>query len=83
MCVCRGGGGGGGGEGVLGWGGGQGAGYEVNSDLSQFALILFNSYTFFGQFALNNIFFGQFVLIWSTRTHLGQFVLVLVNSFSR
>ena len=55
--------------------------YMVNT-VSPFALILVNSYSFFGQFVLIKFFFGQFVLIWSIRTHFGQFVLVLVNLFS-
>ena len=41
---------------------------QVNSYLSQFALILVNSYSFFGQFVPIFFFFGQFVLIWSIRT---------------
>ena len=48
----------------------------------QFALILVNSYSFFGQFVIIKFFFGQFVLIWSIRTQFGQFVIVYVNSFS-
>ena len=76
----EGGGGGGGGGAGLG-GGGGGWGYEVNSYLSQFVLKSIHSQ--FGQFVLKNIFFDQFVLIWPTCTHLDQFVLILVNSFSR
>ena len=48
--------------------------YEVNSSSSQFVLKSFRSH--FGQLVLifpsirtHGIFFGQFVLIWSIRTH--------------
>ena len=59
--------------------------YEVNSYLSQFALILVDTYSIFGQFVLNSIFFGQFVdphLVnsyssWSVRSRFGPFVLTL------
>ena len=48
---------------------------QVNSYLSQFVLILVNSYSVFGQFVL-------ILLNLVTRTHFGRFVLSLVNSYS-
>ena len=52
---------------------------QVNSYLSQFVLILVNSYSNFGQFVL---IWSIRTHVWSVRTHFGQFVLILVNSFS-
>ena len=53
---------------------------SIRTQVNSFSF--WSTYSFFGQFVLIEFFFGQFVLIWSIRTHFGQLVLILVNSFS-
>ena len=67
--------------------------YNVSQEGNLCQFVLKSIRTHFGQFVLkmlvNSYSFGQFVLIWSIRTHVwsvrthfGQFVLILVNSYS-
>ena len=48
---------------------------QVNSYLSQFVLILVNSYSVFGQFVLILLNLVNSYSFWSIRTQFGQFVL--------
>ena len=49
---------------------------QVNSYLSQFVLILVNSYSVFGQFVLILLNLVNSYSFWSIRTQFGQFVLI-------
>ena len=49
---------------------------QVNSYLSQFVLILVNSYSVFGQFVLILLKLVNSYSFWSIRTQFGQFVLI-------
>ena len=49
---------------------------QVNSYLSQFVLILVNSYSVFGQFVLIFLNLVNSYSFWSIRTQFGQFVLI-------
>ena len=52
---------------------------QVNSYLSQFVLILVNSYSIFGQFVLILLNLVNSFSFWSIRTQFGQFVLIPNN----
>ena len=62
--------------GVRGGGGTESIRTQVSSYLSQFVLILVNSYAVFGQFVLILLNLVNSYSFWSIRTQFGQFVLI-------